>query len=135
MKLKISDYCLIVENVDRAAAFYRDVIGLPMRLRNEDFADFEMSSGVRLALWEHPHVAEAVGKDNIGVRGNRIMGAVQMESAEEVDAAYEKLNAKGVNFIVPPKEWPWGAYAAYFADPDGYLWEFYTWVKEPRTLE
>jgi hypothetical protein len=134
MKLKISDYCLIVPDLDRAVSFYGKTIGLPMRLRNEDFADFDLGEGARLALWHHPHVSQAVGTTEVGPHGNRTMGAVRLGTAQEVDAAYDELKARGVDFVTEPRDWPWGARAAYFKDPDGYLWEIYTWTRAPRTL-
>ena len=42
---------------------------------------------------------------------------------EDVDAAYEELKAKGVTFLRPPTNQPWGLRTAYFADPEGNLWE------------
>lgn len=135
MKLRISDYCLIVPNVDRAVAFYGETLGLPMRFRNENFADFELGDGARLALWEHSHVSEALGGGGVvGKPGNRFMGAIRFDTGKEVDAAYEELEGKGVNFLTAPTDWPWGARAAYFKDPHGYLWEIYAWIQEPRTL-
>ncbi len=42
---------------------------------------------------------------------------------EDVDAAYEQLLAKGVTFLRPPTNQPWGLRTAHFADPEGNLWE------------
>ena len=42
---------------------------------------------------------------------------------EDVDAAYEALVAKGVTFLRPPTNQPWGLRTAHFADPEGNLWE------------
>jgi uncharacterized damage-inducible protein DinB len=41
----------------------------------------------------------------------------------DVDAAYETLSAKGVRFLRPPTDQPWGLRTAYFADPEGISWE------------
>ncbi|MBZ0308214.1 MAG: VOC family protein, partial [Anaerolineae bacterium] len=40
-----------------------------------------------------------------------------------VDTTYQTLTAKGITFIHAPKDQPWGIRAAYFADPEGNLWE------------
>jgi len=42
---------------------------------------------------------------------------------EDVDAAYQMLSAKGVHLLRPPTNQPWGLRTAYFADPEGNLWE------------
>jgi catechol 2,3-dioxygenase-like lactoylglutathione lyase family enzyme len=134
MKLKISDYCLIVQSVEKSVHFYKDIVGLPMRLRNENFADFDLGKGVHLALWEHGHVSPVIGLENAGVKGNRTMGAIRLNSCEEVDELSNQLQAKGVNFLEMPKMWVWGAYAAYFTDPDGNLWEIYHWAQAAHTI-
>ena len=36
---------------------------------------------------------------------------------------YEELIAKGVRFLRPPIDHPWGKRTAPFADPEGNLWE------------
>ncbi|MEN6572343.1 MAG: VOC family protein [Anaerolineaceae bacterium] len=135
MKLVISDYCLIVSSVEKSIAFYKDVIGLPMRFRNENFADFDLGHGARLALWEHAHVAPVVGgAEMVGPKGNRTMGAIRLGSRESVDELTNSLAKKGVHIIRHPQEWPWGAYAAYFSDPDANLWEIYYWATTPHTI-
>ena len=50
----------------------------------------------------------------------RMLLAVQVEN---VEAAYEELIAKGVRFLRPPIDHPWGKRTAPFADPEGNLWE------------
>lgn len=134
MKLKISDYCLIVESVEKSVNFYKDVVGLPMRFRNENFADFDLGKGARLALWEYKHVSQVIGKDNAGPKGNKTMGAIRLDSEVEVDNLSKELEEKGVTFLTEPKLWVWGAYASYFTDPDGNLWEIYHWTQNPRTI-
>ena len=134
MKIRLSDYELIVPNVDEAVVFYKDILGLPMRFRNETFADFDLGFGSRLALWEYPHAVETCGEEAVGPKGNHMMGAVQLSSKTSIDASYEELKNKGVNVLQEPKTWPWGAYGYYFKDPNDYIWEVYFWEMEPRTI-
>jgi uncharacterized glyoxalase superfamily protein PhnB len=42
---------------------------------------------------------------------------------EDVDGTYAELTAKGVTFVQLPTDKPWGLRMAYFADPEGNLWE------------
>ena len=37
--------------------------------------------------------------------------------------AYQQLKARGVEFLRPPADQPWGLRTSYFADPDGNFWE------------
>ena len=62
------------------------------------------SQPLELSLGESPRVLLAAG-------------------VEDVDAAYQMLSAKGVRFLRPPTDQPWRLRTAYFADPEGTLWE------------
>ena len=44
-------------------------------------------------------------------------------SRDEVDAIFDEAIRAGAEPTNPPEETAWGGYAAYFADPDGHLWE------------
>ncbi len=131
-KAKISDVCMICRDLDRSIAFYRDKLGFRLRRKAEGFADFT-SERVVLALWEAGHIAEHVGIEGAADDGtvHKVMTAVEVASAREVDEIHRSLSDAGVAMHGPPKAYPWNAYACYFADPDGNLWEIYAWVGDP----
>lgn len=52
--------------------------------------------------------------------GPRVLLAAGVEN---VDTVYERLSARGVTFLRPPTDQPWGLRTAHFADPEGNLWE------------
>ena len=62
------------------------------------------------------------------------MVAVRVETADAVDALHDELARKGVHIVQAPTTHKWNARTAYFSDPDGNLWEIYSWVDGPRTL-
>jgi uncharacterized protein len=127
----ITDFCFLVEDVERSVAFYRDKLGFALRTKAEGFADFK-TEHVAFALWEIDHIAKTVGISNKraapGV--HKSIGAIELKKPEEIDVLYEKLVARGVSFISPPKDYPWQARCVYFADPDDYIWEIYSWLDE-----
>ncbi len=131
-KAKISDVCMICQDLDRSVAFYRDKLGFQLRRKAEGFADFK-SENVVLALWEGRHIGEHVGiqKSPVDPSVHKVMTAIEVPDATEVDTLHASLSANGVVMHGPPKAYPWNAYAFYFADPDGNLWEVYTWVGDP----
>ena len=43
----------------------------------------------------------------------------------DVDAAYEELRAKNVQFLRAPEDRPWGLRCAPFKDPAGNVWEIH----------
>ena len=51
----ISDFCLLVQDLERAIEFYRDRVGFKLRRLAPGFADF-FTAGVTLALWQVDHM-------------------------------------------------------------------------------
>jgi catechol 2,3-dioxygenase-like lactoylglutathione lyase family enzyme len=124
---RMTDVCVIVEDLGRAITFYRDSAGFKLRRHAPGFADFT-TEGVTLALWERRHLAEHVGIESRGGTGGRgSMSAVEVDSPERVEAMHLELSSRGVCFLKEPKWYVWNAYACYFEDPDGHLWEIYAW--------
>jgi catechol 2,3-dioxygenase-like lactoylglutathione lyase family enzyme len=64
--------------------------------------------------------------------GGHVMLAVELDSGEAVDRLHADLVARGLADSGPPALYEWGARSAYFVDPDGYIWEIYAWVEDPR---
>jgi uncharacterized protein len=126
---KISDICLLVENIDRTAAFYVDKLGFKLRRRAEGFADFH-SEGITLAAWELDHINRHTGVANArSPRGShKVCIAVELSAPAEIDRLYRELTDKGVPFYGPPADHVWNARCAYFTDPDDTLWELYAWL-------
>jgi lactoylglutathione lyase len=119
---KVNAVVLFVEDLERSMAFYRDTVGIDVvfsddvsfafSLEGQDFAIVKVSEGANM-------LNEAV----LGVErgaGHRVMLCADVE---DVDAVYQALTAKGVAFIKPPVDQHWGWRTAYFADPEGNIWE------------
>lgn len=101
---------VFVSNFQRALEFYRDQIGLDLKLSDDEFgyASFE-TAGVGFAFAQTDQ-ADLVGR-HTGI------GWV----VPDVDLAYQALSERGVTFESPPAKQPWGGYMAIFGDPDGNL--------------
>lgn len=126
---KISDICLLVENVDRTIDFYVNKLGFRIRRRAEGFVDFH-AERVILAAWELDHINRHTGVSNqrSPKAAHKACVAMELEAASEVDRLYEELVGKGVEFYAPPADYEWNARCVYFYDPDGTLWELYAWI-------
>ena len=129
----LSDVCLLVEDVARSVEFYRDRLGFAVKRLDTGFAEF-WTGGVILALWQRDDLADNLDLPAARRAGTSTMVAVRMDSAADIDREYARLSAAGVGFHAPPADYAWNAYAAYFGDPDGHLWEIYHWRGAPRTL-
>jgi uncharacterized protein len=125
---RISDVCLLVEDLGRAVHFYRDVAGFRLRRLAPGFADF-FTAGVTLALWQVGHMQAHLHLPPAQVQrgGWRTMCAIQVEDSDKVHSMYREFASRGVPFLVAPQAYPWNAYACYFTDPEDNLWEIYTW--------
>jgi catechol 2,3-dioxygenase-like lactoylglutathione lyase family enzyme len=129
----ITDFCFLVEDIERSVTFYRNKLGFTLRTRAEGFADFK-NKNVALALWEIDHIAANIGISNkrSGPGVHKAVAAIELEKPDEIDVLYAQLLARGVEFVSPPKDFSWRARCVYFTDPDENLWEIYAWLDGRR---
>ena len=126
---RISGCCLLVDDLERSAAFYTQRVGLVLHRKAYGFAQYEPRRGVHLSTWQIDYFCEHVGLPRqVHRASHKAMPGVLMGSAAEVDAAYAELKSRGVTFAKQPQLYPWNAYACYFADPDGNIWELFHWA-------
>jgi catechol 2,3-dioxygenase-like lactoylglutathione lyase family enzyme len=123
MEPRLTLVTLGVEDLDRAIAFYRDVIGWSPASTDAGVAFFDLD-GTILALWPHRDLAADAGlpHDGLGPYHGFAL-AHNARSRDEVDAIFASLRAHGVDVAKPPVETDWGGYSGYFTDPDGHHWE------------
>ena len=96
-----------VTDMDRAVVFYRDALGLELRMRHENaWAEFE-AGGIRIGL----HGA--------GAEHSIPHGGTAVFLVEDLDLAKASLEGHGVVFEDHLGEVPGLARYASFADPDG----------------
>ena len=107
---RIGQIALPVADVDRAEAFYRDVLGLRHLYRFGDLAFFDCA-GVRLLL-EKAHAPGGAGG-----------GSPIYFDCHDIALAVAELTGRGVHFDGPPhliaKMDDHDLWMAFFADPDG----------------
>jgi len=101
---RINVVFLYVSDMRRSAAFYRDVLGLPLE-GDEHWAEATFSDGVRFALHE------AHGEVSPGT------AVVDLEVAD-IDAAVARLREAGIEVGAVARK-DFGCFAD-FRDPDGY---------------
>jgi len=104
-------------DMERAVAFYRDVLGLPLLRRDGDaWAEFD-AGPVRLAL--HGRVDE----------GPTPAGGTAVFAVDDLEAARWTLGQRGVRFHEHLGEVPGFARFATFEDPDGNVLSLIEYVR------
>ena len=109
------DYVMVnVSDMARSVAFYRDVLGLPMRVETPGWSEFDTGT-TTLAL----HLAPSVGV--APAQGGPTAGTCSIGfSVPSVDEAYEALAARGAHFVMAPTtQEAEGIRLAVCVDPDG----------------
>ena len=98
-----------------ALAFYRDVLGLPLRFADEQFG---------YASFATPGAAFTIAKIDDSDSAQRALVGRHTGIAfgvDDLEKTYEAWRAKGVAFPLPPTKQPWGGTLAQLADPEGNL--------------
>ena len=106
MLLRIWDVSLTVSDLQRAAVFYEQVLGLSKKYKYSSYAGFDCG-GVEIGL--------VPGEPAEHIPGVPVVDFL----VEDIDEAYQALSTKGVQFLKPPQDTQWGSRLAVFTDPDG----------------
>jgi len=126
MTLKLSHTFMIVDDQDKALAFYRDVLGLELKndvpLGDERWLTVgtpgQPDLEVGLLLPGGPGSTPADIEAAIGVTRKGIMPGLIFVTPD-VDATFEALRAKGVEVYQEPIDQPYGVRDCAFRDPAG----------------
>ena len=118
---RITLVTLCVADVARSRTFYRS-LGWEPAIDTDGFAVFR-TAGSFLALYPIAELSRDIGDDTPTDAPRRSALAINVASAEEVDAAIAEALAAGGALLAAPAPAEWGGYTGYFADPDGHAWE------------
>ena len=112
---------LIVRDIERSVAFYRDVLGAVVHYADPDFAALRLS---RLEFMlhadhtyeEHPWHGRFLNKEERGLGAElRLLGV-------DPDEAEARARARGATVVQPATDKGHGWRDVMVADPDGYIW-------------
>ncbi len=125
------DYVILyVHDLDASIAFYRDVVGLPFKFKQSNYAEFA-TQGTRFALFERSSVPDLIGR---AVTEGGPTGEVAFV-VDDVDAEAARLSSAGVRILSPPVDRPWGHRTLYVLDPDEHVVEFAQEIPRERPRE
>jgi lactoylglutathione lyase len=108
----VNSVIIWTEDVKKLTPFYRDTLGLKTSDIGDEFAVFDIGGAQQLALGNH---SEVTGRSK---EPNRVMINLDVDDCQ---SEYERLKAKGVQFVRPPSPEPEadGTIIATLQDPDG----------------
>ncbi len=113
---------VFVKDMVKCKTFYRDTLGLQVTESDPEHVAVHMDN-VYFLLLEVSAAAHMISEEELDLKIEGGPRGLLAAGVEDVDAAYEALKAKGVTFLRPPIDQPWGLRTAYFVDPEGNLWE------------
>jgi lactoylglutathione lyase len=122
---------LIVRDLAKCTAFYRDTLGLEMKESDSESSVFKIGD-VYFFVMGASAASDLISEGTLELKiegGPRSLLAVEVE---DVDTAYETLKARGVTFLRLATDQPWGLRTAHFVDPEGNPWEIHQSI-ESRT--
>jgi lactoylglutathione lyase len=113
MNCKLYSVRVFVTDWEKSVAFYSETVGLPVLFAGPDMGWAELDTGAaRLALERvDPNDPEAAG-----LAGRFVAVSLQVD---DVQATYDELTSRGVEFLGPPERQRWGGVLAHFRDLDG----------------
>ena len=137
MRPRISVLTIGVADLAGSLAFYRDGLGLPTdgivgrEFEHGAVAFFNLSGGLKLAIWSQEDVAHDTGLPKTPVSPTSFTIGHNVARREEVDEVMAQAAKAGADVIKPAQDTFYGGYAGYFRDPNGHVWEV---VWNPATI-
>jgi catechol 2,3-dioxygenase-like lactoylglutathione lyase family enzyme len=126
MTVTLNAMFISVHDPDAALGFYRDALGLEVRMdvSSEGFRWITVGAPgqpVNVVL-SQPHGGRSQ-EDGDALLSLVLKGSLQAAifSADDLDATFEKLRASGAEVLQEPASQPWGVRDCAFRDPSGNL--------------
>ena len=124
----VLETALYVDNLETAARFYEEVLGLPVLTQDSRFRAYDVGGRNVLLLFQRGATLETVHLPGGTIPPHDGHGPLHVAfaiGADELPAWTERLAAQGIA-IEGRTDWPRGGHSLYFRDPDGHLLELAT---------
>ena len=116
---------LTVKDLDRSAAWYRDVLGFAVSERHE-------RQGKLMAVSLNAGEVKILLTQDDGSKGfDRVKGegfSMQITTGENIDELANRIKQAGATLDLEPTDTPWGARVFRLRDPDGFRYA----ISSPR---
>ena len=114
------DYIVLyARDLETSVAFYRDVVGLAVKLEGDGYVEF-VTRGTKFGLYDRARLGGLIGREATdGGPAGQLVFLVR-----DADAQAERLQCMGVEILAGPVDRPWGHRTLHVPDPDGNVVEF-----------
>lgn len=118
---------LATKDYTHSRDFYAHKLGfvIDREVASDEFCQFKLGSCF-LAIFSYANMEKLLGEGRITAAGGAVYS---FPESSDIDADYQLLHDKGVEFFKPPTTQAWGQRTAYFTDPDGHIWELQQWIQ------
>lgn len=123
--MRLDGFGLFVEDMPRMIRFYRDVLGFEIREDEDTENVYLVKDGTLFLLYGRQDFEKMTGRKYGYAKGmnGHFEIALNVDSFEDVDAAYARIVSMGAVPVMQPTTEPWGQRTCYVADPEGNLIE------------
>jgi len=121
MEQRVSLITLAVDDIDRAASFY-DALGWQRQATPDGMVVYDLL-GQSIGLYPKADLARDMGLDLSELGSGAMTLACNTRTKDEVAQIVDAARAAGARILKDPHDVFWGGHIAYFADPDGHVWE------------
>jgi lactoylglutathione lyase len=120
---------LFVKDLGRERDFYENVIGLECDHADDTSVSFVLGPDAFLLI-NHAAADDLLNPAEVDHGGARGARSAMVTVVDDVDAVYDQLRTRGVEFIRAPEDRRWGMRCAHFKDPEGNVWEIHKRLRE-----
>jgi lactoylglutathione lyase len=126
------DYVMIgVSNMERSVAFYKDILGIPLKYKTNEWTEFQTGTTTLALHLSKARIDPATMQREI-IAGTSSIGF----TVADLDKTYQELKSKNVRFVMEPKiRADEGIKLAVCLDPDGMEISISETVKQPIRAE
>lgn len=124
--MKLTSLRMISKDIQAAAAFYEQIIGITATWYTEDFAELSTDS-ITIAIGS-TRTMQMFSEDLTDFAGTK--STIIEFLVSNVDEEYERIKSIASDIIQEPTTMPWGNRSLLFSDPDGNMINLFTPVSE-----
>lgn len=113
--MRINYAIVFVSDMQRSVAFYRDIVGIPVKFETPHWTEF-LTEGSTLAL----HISKASASTDAGSDTEAPGTCKTGFQVPDIEEFHERMNRHNVDCIQPPTS-TFGTKIAQYRDPDGMI--------------